>query len=121
LSNEKGLGIKTLRIQKNDFLKMFHSLEFLMIFRFFEHFDSAPTPAGECAHHTAGIWALPTRGMHIRSGGIQSLLVSEIEIDLAKVEVLALSEQTLMFLPFFRYVRESRTLQCEEILMNDLL
>ena len=93
-------------------------------FSIFDHFDSAPSQAGECARRTAGIWPLLIRGMHIRSGGIQSLLVSEIEIDFQWVVLFSLSDHNRSFSPFFtifRYVRQSRTLQCDEILTNGLL
>ena len=101
------------------FLNIFRSLDFFMIFRFFDfsifdYFDSAPTQAGECAQHTTGIWALVARGVHVRSGGIQSQLLSDRESDLHK-------PKKLLIFTVFMYVRESRTLQCEEILTNGLL
>jgi len=71
------------------FLIFFGALIFGDFFDFsiFDNFDSVQTPAGECARHTVAIWVVHTLGIYTRSRGIQSLLDSEIVIDVQKPEV----------------------------------
>jgi len=54
-------------------------------FSIFDHFDSAPTHTDEYAQPTTGTWALVVSSMLYRTRQIESLLVSEKEVDFSKM------------------------------------